>query len=325
MNLTPFFEKALAVLNRTKSSELGDRTRYIGSSDVSSCARKFYLQRKYPTTPSFSTLLKFSRGHVAETLIDNIFTAGGVKHLFDTQVELRHPVYPLKAHVDFLFYADFDGTPQLHVVEVKSVNGIPDEPYPQWIDQLSFQLGLLRLQYPEGDIGGSILAIDLNAGEVHQFNGFEYNDSVFNYLFCRALYLLDCLEDKEVARPTVSHLCAYCSFRSDCPAMMLPKVDLPPEIEMLARKYAELNSTKSQTEREMKSIRQELLDFTGPAFKGRSASVDLLVSSVASSLTVDGERLKEQYPDIYPAVLKERAGYIKLECKPVKTAKTATA
>ena len=78
MNLTPFFETAVMALNRSKSSELGDRTRYIGSSDVAGCARKVYLQRKNPTTPSVSTLLKFSRGHVAEDLIENIFVASRI-------------------------------------------------------------------------------------------------------------------------------------------------------------------------------------------------------------------------------------------------------
>ncbi|WP_136515933.1 PD-(D/E)XK nuclease family protein [Geomonas edaphica] len=320
MNLSSFFETAVPALSRNKSAELGDRTQYIGSSDVASCARKFYLQRKQPATPNLSTLLKFSRGHVAETLIENIFVAGGVKPLFDTQVELQHPEYPLKAHIDFLFYADFDGTPELHVVEVKSVNGIPDEPYPQWIDQLAYQLGLLRIHHPEGKLGGSILAIDLNAGQVHQFNGFEYNDALFNYLYCRALYLLDCLEGREEAQPSVSQTCAFCAYRYDCPAMTLPKVELPPEIEMLACKYAKLNSTKNRADKEMKSIRQELLDFTGPNFKGRSTKVDLVVSSVAPTMAVDPEMLKTQYPDVYPGVLKGRAGYTKLECRPVKGA-----
>jgi len=320
MNITPFFETAVAQLNRTKSAELGDRSRYIGSSDVGSCARKVYLQKKQPTEPSFSTLLKFSRGHLAETLIDNIFTAAGVKHLYDTQVELKHPDHPLKAHVDFLFYADFDGTPQLHVIEVKSVNGIPDEPYPQWIDQLAFQLGLLRIQYPQGELGGSILAIDLNAGQVQQFNGFAYNETLFNYLHCRALHLLDCLEEKDQPHPQVSHLCSYCSYRSDCPAMLLPPVELPSEIEALASKYIELNSIAKQTDREMKSIRDELLQFTGPEFKGRGATVDLIVSAIESSMVVDSKLLKQHYPDIYPEVLKERAGYSKLECRPLKKA-----
>lgn len=317
MNLISFFETAVASLNTKKSAELGDRTQYIGSSDVGSCARKVYLQRKQPSEnkPDVTTMLRFSRGHVAETLLENIFDAAGVSHLYDTQVEVKHPVYPLKAHIDFLFYADFDGTPELHVIEVKSVSGIPDEPYPQWVDQLHYQLGLLRIQYPEGKLGGSILAIDLNAGKIHQFNGFEHNDSLFNYLYCRALYMLDCLEEKDEARPSVSHLCGYCSYRSDCPDMMLPKVELPLEIEALANKYVELNGIRGDADREMKSIREELLEFTGPVFKGRSDSVDLVVSSVAPSLVVDGALIKKQYPDIYPEVLKERVGYVRLECR----------
>jgi hypothetical protein len=257
---------------------------------------------------------------VAETLIDNIFQAGGVKHLYDTQVELTHSKLPMKAHIDFLFYADLDGKPELHAIEVKSVSGIPDEPYPTWEDQLSYQLGLLRMQYPDGKLGGSILAIDLNAGQIQQYNGYEHDDANFNYIFCKGLHLLDVLNGEDEARTSPSHLCGYCQSRTDCPEMILPKVVLPPEIEKLAGKYAELNSTKSHAEKEMKSIRQELLDFTGPSFKGRSDNYDLLVSSVAASMTVDGSELRKQYPDIYPMVLKERAGYCKLEVKPVKHA-----
>lgn len=320
MDITPFFETAILALNRNKSAELGNRKLYIGSSDVGSCARKVYMQRKNPKTPDISTLLRFSRGHIAETLIENIFIAGGVKDLFDTQVEVRHPQYPLKAHIDFLFYANLDGTPELHVVEVKSVSGIPDEPYPNWIDQLYFQLGLLRIQYPQGKIGGSVLAIDLNAGKVHQFNGYEYDAATFNYLVSKAIHLFECLEEREEARPSVSIGCSYCPYRSDCPAMALPKVELPPEIESLASRFAELNATKRLAEKEMKGIRQELVDFTGPVFKGRSDSVDLVVTFVDPSLIVDGDRLRIEYPDVYSGVLKERAGYIKLECKPAPAA-----
>jgi CRISPR-associated exonuclease Cas4 len=319
MNLMPFFETAVVALNRNKSAELGDRTKYIGSSDVAGCARKISLQRKHPSTPSVSTLLKFARGHVAETLIDSIFQAGGLS--YDTQVEVKHPKYPLKAHIDFLVKTKSDGMPELHIIEVKSVSGIPDAPYPNHEDQLHYQLGLLNLKYPDMRIGGSILAVDLNAGQVHQFNGYTHDNATFNYLYNRALYLLDVLNGvEEDPRPSPTHLCGYCQYRSDCPAMALPKVELPQEIEMLAGRYAELNSTKSHAEKEMKSIRQELLDFTGPKFSGRSDNFDLLVSSVAASLTVDSNLLRSLYPDIYPAVLKERAGYTKLEVKQIKHA-----
>lgn len=316
MDLIPFFKVAIHALNDNSSAELGDRSTYIGSSDVGSCVRKVYLQKKNPTEHDFSTMLKFSRGHVAETLISDILDAAGMKQLYDTQVEVKHPIYPLKAHIDFLFYADFDGTPLLHVIEVKSVNGIPDEPYPSWVDQLNFQLGLLRLKYPKKKLGGSILTIDLNAGRLHQFNGFEFNKTLFNYLCNRGLHMLECMEEKAEAQPSPSFLCGYCSYRSDCPAMAMPQVDLPDEIEALASKYVELGEVRSEADREMKSIREELLEFTGPTFKGRSDSIDLIVSSVAPSMVVDGKLLKQHYPDIYPEVLKERAGFTKLECRP---------
>ena len=102
--------------------------------------------------------------------------------------------------------------------------------------------------------------------------------------------------------------------------MALPKVELPAEIEALALRYAELNSMKNCADKEMKSIRQELLEFTGSAFKGRTDAVDLVVSTVAPTMAVDGDLLKKQYPDIYPGVLKGKSGYTKLECRPVKKA-----
>lgn len=260
MKLIPLLEEALIALNSTKSAELGDRSQYIGSSDVGSCPRKVCLDRKSTRMPDLTTMLKFSRGHVAETLLEEIFNAAGVKNLYDTQVEVKHPVYPLKAHIDFLFYADFDGTPHLHIIELKSVNGIPDEPYPQWIDQINFQLGLLRIKYPQETLSGSILTIDLNAGQVHQFDGFEYNEALFKYLCNRGLHMLDCLKGLDEPKTSVSHLCSYCSHRLDCPSMNMPEIELPPEVESLANKYVELNETKHEADRELKSIREELLE-----------------------------------------------------------------
>lgn len=317
MDLLSFIEHALVELNHSKSAELGNRMQYIGSSDVGSCPRKVCLQKTCPAgLPDLSTMLKFSRGHVAETLLIEIFNAGGVKQLYDTQVEVCHPVYPLKAHIDFLFYADFNGKQQLHIVELKSVSGIPDEPYHQWVDQVNFQIGLLKIKYPKQKIGGSILAIDLNAGELKQFDGFEYNESLFSYLVGKGAHLLDCLNGIEEPQPAPSFLCAYCNYRSDCPSMTVPEVELPPDIEALANRYLKLHEVRHAADTRLRNIREGLLGFTGPSFRGRSDSIELIASSVGPTVMVDGKLLKLQYPDVYPAVLKERAGFTKLECRP---------
>lgn len=312
MNLTPIFEAAVPIMSRKQSQLLGDRSVYIGSSDIAGCPRKVFLQRQFPTQPGVSTLLKFARGHAAEWLLSKIFDASEVP--YDTQVEICHPTMPLRCHIDFVFYEPKG----LHAVEVKSVSGIPDAPYPQWEDQLRYQLGMLRMQYPKGNIGGSILAVDLNAGEVHQFNGYEHDDTMFNYLYHRGLHLLDVLNDQANADCSPSHLCGFCQFRADCPSMSLPKVQLPPEIEMIAAKYAELNGTKTASEKEMKAIRQELIDYTGSSFKGQTERLALTVSTVADSVTIDANLLKLQHPEVYQAVIKPKAGFSRLEVKPLR-------
>ncbi|MBJ6799751.1 PD-(D/E)XK nuclease family protein [Geomonas propionica] len=319
MNLTPIFEAAIPEMSRRQSATLGDRTSYIGSSDVAGCPRKVYLQKQYPVLPQVSTLLKFARGHAAEWLLEKIFTAAGA--VYDTQVEISHPKLPLRCHIDFLFYQP-DG---LHVVEVKSVSGIPDAPYPQWEDQLQYQLGMLRLQYPKGDISGSVLAVDLNAGEVHQFSGYRPDEETFQYLFSKALHLLDALNGMVEADPCPSLLCGLCSYRGDCPAMAMPVVPLPAEVEMVARKYAELNQTKAAAEKELKSLRQELIDYTGGSFRGRCGELDLSVSTVQPSPSVDAALLKQLFPDVYTQVLKPRYGYQRLEVRRSARQELATA
>lgn len=315
MNLLPLFESAVRDMTTHQSSSLGDRRTYIGSSDVAGCALKSYLSRQQPAEHEVSTLLKFARGHAAEWLLSKIFDASGIP--YDHQVELCHHAVPMKAHIDFLFYP---GSHEMHAVEVKSVSSIPELPYPYWEDQLMYQLGLLRLQYPKGKISGSILAVDLNAGEVHQYNGYVHDDLIFNYLYHRGLHMLDVLNGVDTAQPSPSLLCGYCQYRSECPAFAATFVELPVEVEAMALKYAELNSMKHQTEKEMKGIRAELLDFTGTSFKGQTEKLSMSVSSVAAGMTVDTALLKKQFPDIYVHVLKEKAGYSKLDIKPFKIA-----
>ena len=87
---------------------------------------------------------------------------------------------------------------------------------------------------------------------------------------------------------------------------------------MLAQKYAELNVVKTRADKELKSIRQELVDYTGPRFKGHSERFDLAVSYVEPAMVVDGALLKGRFPEVYPQVLKPRAGYTRLEVKPLR-------
>jgi hypothetical protein len=47
----------------------------------------------------------------------------------------------MKAHLDFMFSRQN----KIAVLETKSVSNIPDAPYPSWIEQIHFQMGLVAL------------------------------------------------------------------------------------------------------------------------------------------------------------------------------------
>jgi len=73
--------------------------------------------------------------------------------------------------------------------ETKTTDGIPDEPYGSWVEQLHTQIGLLHLAYPEAEIRGSILARDLNKGMEREFNGYSYNEQLFEYVLGKGVHI----------------------------------------------------------------------------------------------------------------------------------------
>lgn len=312
--LQGFLEKALKEKNRQDSRHLGDRSTYIGASDIAGCPRKAVLSRLQPVEHDAITLLRFARGHMVEELMDGIFRAGGL--IAQREVELVHPEFPfLRCHIDFLFTT----SKRLHVVELKSVNGIPEKPYPSWVDQLHFQMGLLEMDQPGLEIGGSILAIDLNTGQWHEFNSYRPSKALFEHLTLKGRHIKFSLASggkHAVAEPGL--LCGCCHYRSDCPSLLDAAEKLPKEVELLALQYLEASQSKKESDTRLKKLKKDIFGFTGTRFRGASDSLFITASEVGPSESVDIHALKEKYPEIYEEVKTERAGYARLDVKPRK-------
>lgn len=313
--LQAFLEKAIKEKNRQDSAHLGDRAAYVGASDIAGCPRKAVLSKRTPKERDAKTLLRFTRGHVAENLMAGIFAAGGLK--FDREVEVPHPDYPyIRGHIDFLFRSNR----RLHVVELKTVSGIPAEPYASWIDQLQTQMGLLELVRPGIPIGGSILALDLNAGEWQEFNSFQPNRVVFELMIGKGRHIWAALNGTEEPKCERGLLCGYCSYRDDCPAMTAPIIDFPQEVAQLARLHLNASRLKAFAESDLKYLRGAVLEFTGSNFRGANHEMVIDASEVEPSETVDARLLKTRFPQIYQQVKKKKAGYTRLKIEPITTA-----
>jgi len=314
--LDVFFGMALAIHSLNNSSHLGDRTQYIGASDIASCPRKAVLSKIHPIPHDTSTLMRFARGHITEDLLARIFEAGGATFL--RQVEVCHPCEPIRCHIDFLFYSSRNG--RIHLVELKSVDGIPHEPYSSWIDQLHVQLGLFRENNPDSHIGGSILAVDLNAGAWQEFNGLSPNETVYRFLLeKKGKHILsalrgDCEPDTE---PGI--LCGYCSYRSECPGHGGAQ-PIPREILTSADAYERLSRQKDTIEAGLEVLRNDILAFTGTArsFRGQEGDLSIVTTVCPGATMVDSKKLKADYPDIYKECSKPKRGSTKLEVKRIR-------
>lgn len=317
MSLQQFFDTAIQELNRSASLPLGDRTLYIGASDIGNCPRKVVLGKRQPKTHDTRTLLRFTRGHLAEDLLADIFIAGGAR--FEREAEVVHMTEPFRCHLDFLFGERRGQTP-LHILEVKSVSGIPTEPYSGWIDQLYFQIGMMTEAHPERRITGSILSLDLNAGEYREFDGFANREDIYTLLLDKGRHMAAALRGETDPRAETGVLCGYCDHRGDCPSFSCDPVPIPADVAQLAQRYIETNTTKGEAENALKQIKEQIVAFTGNRFRGQTNEFAILVSTIGPSETVDSKLLQSKYPDVFADVLKPKAGFTKLEVREVRKA-----
>ncbi len=323
--LEQFLAKAIPAHAASNSAHLGDRTQYVGASDIVGCPRKAVLSKTNPQPFTTKQLLVFARGHAAQSMYSEIFRAGGAS--FEEEVEFKHPDEPaIQCHVDFMFTSKQAN--RVHIVEMKSTSGIPAEPYPTWVDQLQIQMGLAKRNLPAGtEITGSVLAVDLNAGESKEFNGHTPNDDVANHLFAKGYKILSALSGEIGVSPEPGMFCGKCNYRSDCPAFIRNPLELPTETETSALAYAKLKEQEKALKTAIDVLKDDILAFTGEesSIRAKSDAVAVAVSIIPPSVTVDSKKLKAEYPDAYKDCAKERAGYTKLEVTPLTTATSVAA
>lgn len=282
---------SLRKLARQHTAEtLGDRSNYLGASDVGHCPRKVILGKIHPGEHDLTTLLRFQRGHMAEDILARAFTTAGYCN-YEQQVELVLPGdVPLKAHVDFVFTSNIHNIKS--VLEVKSTSRIPDGPYSSWESQLYIQMGLLARQYPDFSIKGAVLALDIANGEVAFFNGYVPNETIFTGLLQRAGAIwsdYQAMLQQENCQPEteVSPLCGFCDHITTCPRFEAEDV---PQLATAIELLQDLQAREKNLQGEIGKIKKHLLavvDQKGPIASGGC----LLKKATRSRKHLNKERL----------------------------------
>jgi CRISPR-associated exonuclease Cas4 len=245
-------QAALQQLAQQQTREsLGDRTTYLGASDILACPRKTILAKLQPPAPDLVSLLRFRRGHMAEEMVAAAFTAAGFSN-FRRQVEVKFPGdTPIVAHLDFVFVSEQRKT--MAVLEVKSPEHIPDGPYGSWESQLYLQMGLLAANFPDYTVEkGAILAVNFGDQGMRLFNGYSRQQVLFDGLIERARSIWQQYRDLADGKAIVLEmepgpLCGYCPFLGDCPKFFGEEVpELAESVEILLRLQSESKNLESE-------------------------------------------------------------------------------
>jgi CRISPR-associated exonuclease Cas4 len=272
---------------------LGDRATYLGVSEIGACPRKTIFSKINPPQADLVTLLRFRRGHMAEEIVAAAFTAAGFTN-FERQVEVHYAGdVPVTAHIDFVFTSKVRKT--MAVLEVKSPETIPTEPYGSWETQLYLQMGLLAAAYPDFTVEkGAILAVNFGSSGMALFNGYTPQATIFAGLLERACTIWNdyqhvMTDSSAIPAMEISPLCGYCPFVADCPKFEAEEVrELTESVEILT----ELQKQQKNLETDIDIRKRDLLAIVsarGPI----KAHGRLLQKATRTRKTLDTDRLAD--------------------------------
>jgi len=238
--------------------ELGDRSKYLGASEIGQCPRKTILSKVAPSPADLETLLRFERGHMAEEIAAKALSAAG--YTFERQVEVICDDLPIRGHLDFVFTNEARKTKA--VLEVKSPGHTPATPYGSWEEQLYLQMGLLARAYPEYRVEkGAILVLNLNDGEVELFNGYSHQEEVFAGLMEKARRIWDeyqsFLHEGVELTTEASPLCGYCEYFDDCPRFAAEEV---PELDAAVQELLDLQEREKAIKKKIDLQKKKLFE-----------------------------------------------------------------
>jgi len=294
-------EYLLESLQQVYSSQavkgLGDRSKYVGASDLDKCIRNAVLSKRSQKGLDLKRAMYFMRGHLAELIV--LMALRAQKVPFQYQPEIVHPNKAhIKAHIDFLSETDT----RIHTLEIKS--GPLRDNTDFWQRQLATQIGIAQETRPRKKATGSILNIDLTAAEIRYFNGFEHDPSKYEECVDRADLIWETMKNgKEDNHAKRDFLCAWCDHLEGCPAF---RGEGYPEFPVLGRDYVDYELAKG----EAKSAQQQadfLKDNLLEILKGIGRKINVgdwvvWASKRTRAGGVDWKKLAKEKPSVHKEI-----------------------
>ncbi|EPE0913303.1 PD-(D/E)XK nuclease family protein [Campylobacter jejuni] len=300
-------------LKKASLQSLGDRASYVGSSDISSCLRKTYLDKTSENDYDLTTLIRFQRGHIAEGIVKVMLD--GLNPISQLELNSSYEGATLKAHIDFAL----ENKDEIVIVEVKSVSTTVSEPYLSWNLQVQYQMAMLAKSKSK-NIRAFVVAINVNTGWFKSFE-IERNEALTQIAFEKAKKLSLALQSRVEPEAEIQLFCGVCPYKATCPLMLKGANELNGELLSVAQSLILLNAKKKELESELDEKKAILEEYM------RSHNVKKLqvndsfitLSNDTTSTSFDTKALQKDNPDLYEELFKkyqkssQRKGYISVK------------
>jgi len=315
----------LALQSRIEQNpRLGDRTRYIGASEVGSCLRRVVSSKLYPEPFDQASMGRMLAGRAMENEVVQLVRIalnGRLRNTGRVQLDLQHPALPFRAHPDGRIIGDFVGMAGDGVLEVKTASAAIFKRYqsdglPQnYHAQVQAQMGLSGLAW-----AWVVLVSRENLAEMTTFT-IHFDPEHYALLERRATLAATALNDKnfldQLAGEPENGYCHTCPYSSQCGAFQskresgkrgeIPEVTRL-QLECQLEELAELESNVSPMQDRVTELRDQV---KVALFNSGASKVVLECGTVqiveTSRTSFDTKALQREAPDMFNRFLKTSA------------------
>jgi len=278
---------------------LGDRSKYIGASDIGGCPFQTIMSKLNPPKYSLEKELIFFRGHIAEEFVARGLTGLNTMRQYEAKSELDG--FPLIAHLDFFITSKNRDV----IVEVKTVGAPIEDMYESWVLQVTFQMGLVFQQtgrMPEG----YVLAID-DRGWIDEFK-VEFNDAIFELCLSKASHLISALREECKPKAIIQYYCSDCPFKMECPKQGQFAEDLPTELSEDLKFIKKSKEMAKEAKKRGDRVKEYMVN-TGVEALKEEATQTVVTTKEMQTTRVNTDKLKALYPEVYEACARTSSYY----------------
>ncbi len=307
----------LALQSRMEQNpRLGDRTQYIGASEVGSCLRRVVSGKLYPEPFDQASMGRMLAGRAMENEVVQLVRIalnGRLRNTGRVQLDLQHPALPFRAHPDGRIIGDFEGIAGDGVLEVKTAStstfkrfqndGLPQN----YHDQVQAQMGLSGLAWALVVLVSRENLADMTTFTIH------FDPEHYALLETRAMLAVTALQDPDflvqLAGEPDRGYCHTCPYSAHCGVFQAQREsgkrgEIPEvtrlQLECQLEELAELESKVGPMQDRVTELRDQVkvaLQITGASKVLLENGIVQIVESSRTSF--DSKALQREAPDMF--------------------------